>query len=298
MPQTIFYIRVKPHSGTGTRTGIIEFINEEGEIAKLNLTQKAADNSLYLWENINYTSPSGLVYLSPLAANSKTTYLTNKNKESVNSFSINSISGNTDDITYSIQNNNIVFAAHNQNESSANTKTRLFEIYKEGYTPITCNVIQQVRPNFILYEKQYQRVERDTTGTGMPGPSRAPSSIPIDANIEYIEITGNKGYITPDSGKTYNTFYIESNSMTYIESNYDWITVGSQNYDESKSIGLSSTDGIKRNIFIHIKPKPSDVERRTGQVTFKNYYVNALKTIRITFRQDDDTTTLTPNTNL
>ena len=298
MPQTTFYIWVNSYSGTGDRTGIIEFINEEGDIAKLNLIQKAVDNNLYLWGDNKYTSPSGLVYLSPLAANSKTTYLTNKNKESVNSFSINSISGNTDDITYSIQNNNIVFAAHNQNESSANTKTRLFEIYTEGYTPITCNVIQQVRPNFILYEKQNKRVERDTTGTGMTGPSRAPSSIPIDANSEYIEIAGNKGYITPDSGKTYNTFYIESNSMTYIQSECDWITVGSQNYDESKSIGLSSTDGIKRNIFIHIKPKPSGAGIRVGTVKFQNYYGNALKTIRLSFRQNDENSTLIPNTNL
>ena len=82
MPETIFYIQVKLYSGNGTRTGIIKFINEEGDIAELNLTQNAADNTLCLWENRNYINKIETVHLSPFVnvnfGNGITTYLTNK----------------------------------------------------------------------------------------------------------------------------------------------------------------------------------------------------------------------------
>jgi len=289
MPQTIFYIWVNSYSGTGTRTGTIEFINEEGKIAKLNLTQKAVDNNLYLWGDKKYNNQIDTVYLYPFV-NYRPTYLTNKNKESVNSFDLNPISGNTKDIKYKIENNNIIFITDNPNESSANTKTRLFEINKEGYVPITCNVIQQTKPNFILYEKQYTRTEKDTTGT-------LPRRIPIDANSEYIEVTDGKGYVAPESGITYNKFYIESNSNTTIKSNVNWINVGVVDYALSKEVEQFSTNGKKEMIFIRIARKASDTTGRVGKVTLTNYFLTAVKTITISFRQDDGATTLTPNTN-
>ena len=69
-------------------------------------------------------------------------------------------------------------------------------------------------------------------------------------------------------------------------------------YQYAPEVSQFSTNGKKEMIFIHIAQKASGTTGRTGTVTLTNYFLTAFKTITISFRQDDGTTTLTPNTNL
>ena len=62
-----------------------------------------------------------------------------------------------------------------------------------------------------------------------------------------------------------------------MESDCDWITVGVLDYALVKGIYIPSTDGSKKKIFIKFTQKPSNMEKRTGYVTFKLYYGITLK---------------------